>query len=173
MAAHEQKPDTETGSASNSGTGSAPSAETGSASSAGTNSVSSTGNSVNSSAGQAANVPSASDDQPTRVHTKSTAQRAVELRAPVVNLLAGIVRWVGVLFAVVLVLHVILVIGEANPQNGITQFVASFADTVSIGFKDLFTPDDVKLQILLNYGIAAIFWLVVTAIVGRLLRRLA
>ncbi|WP_020496868.1 hypothetical protein [Sciscionella marina] len=104
---------------------------------------------------------------------KSAGQRALELRAPIINLVAGLVRWVGVIFAVVLVVHIILVIGEANPNNGITGFVHSFADTVAIGFKDLFTPDDAKLAVLVNYGIAAIFWLIVSALVARILKRFA
>lgn len=112
-------------------------------------------------------------DQPTTVTKKPTAQRALELRAPIMNLLAGIVRWVGVIFAVILVVHIVLVIGEANPASGITTFVTNFADAVSLGFKNLFMPADPKLQVLVNYGIAAVFWLVVSAIIARLLRRLA
>lgn len=103
---------------------------------------------------------------------QQTRVSAAEIRAQVVGLLAGIVRWVGLLFAAVLVVHIILYIGSANPDNGITTFVARWAGAVSLGFKNLFTPDDPKLQVLVNYGIAALFWLVVTAIVAKLLRRL-
>ena len=102
-------------------------------------------------------------------------ERAAVYRPRVVNVLADIVRWVGVVFAVVLVIHVVLVVGEANPANGITTFVRSFADAVALGFKDLFNKpaDDPKLRVLINYGLAAVFWLVVSGIVSRLLRRLA
>ncbi|MFF5991064.1 hypothetical protein [Prauserella flavalba] len=93
------------------------------------------------------------------------------VRDQVVGLLAGVVRWVGLLFALVLVLHVIFVIGEANPDNGIVSWVADWSEGLSLGFKDLFTPDDPKLAVLVNYGIAAIFWLVVSSIVARIIRR--
>ncbi|QRP46499.1 hypothetical protein [Amycolatopsis sp. FDAARGOS 1241] len=88
------------------------------------------------------------------------------------SFLATLVRWVGLIFAAILVLHVIFVVGEANPANGIVSFVRNWADWLSVGFKDLFTPSDAKLRVLVNYGIAAIFWLVVSGIVAKILRRI-
>lgn len=98
-----------------------------------------------------------------------TDWRAVADR--VVGLLAGTVRWVGLLFALALVVHVVFVIGDANQSNSIVRFVSDTSDTLAMGFTDLFTPDDPKLAVLVNYGIAALFWIVVSAIVARLIRR--
>ncbi|WP_216213508.1 hypothetical protein [Amycolatopsis aidingensis] len=95
--------------------------------------------------------------------------RAVRERAA--GLIAGIVRWIGLLFALVLVLHVVFVIGDGNPDNGIVSFVNDVSDTLVVGFKDMFTPEDAKLRALVNYGIAAVFWLVVSAILARIIRR--
>ncbi|AIJ26764.1 hypothetical protein [Amycolatopsis methanolica] len=89
-----------------------------------------------------------------------------------VGLIAGIVRWVGLIFALILVLHVIFVVGGANPDNGIVSFVRDWSDGLALGFKDLFEPADEKLRVLVNYGIAAIFWLVVSSIVARIVRRI-
>lgn len=89
-----------------------------------------------------------------------------------VGIVATVVRWLGLLFAVVLVLHVIFTIGGANPDNGIVSWIRGWADSLSIGFKDLFEPNDAKLRVLINYGIAAIFWLVVSSIVVKVLRRI-
>lgn|GEM_PF-1143170 len=89
----------------------------------------------------------------------------------IVGLLSGVARWLGVIFAVILVLRVIFVIGEANTSNGIVTFVQSWSDSLSVGFENLFTPDDHKLEILVNYGIAAIFWLIVSTIVAKIIRR--
>lgn len=94
------------------------------------------------------------------------------VRDQAVEFLAALVKWVGLLFAVVLVLHVVFVIGQANPDNGIVSFVQNWAEWVSLGFKDLFTPQDPNLRVLVNYGIAALFWLIVSALVSRLIRRL-
>ncbi|MEC3975114.1 hypothetical protein [Amycolatopsis sp. H20-H5] len=93
-------------------------------------------------------------------------------REQVFSVLASIARWVGLVFAALLVLHIIFVIGEANGDNGIVSFVRGWADSLTLGFKDMFTPADAKLRVLINYGIAAVFWLVVSVIVARILRRI-
>jgi hypothetical protein len=94
-------------------------------------------------------------------------------RAKALGSLASVVRWVGLAAAVILVIHVLLVAGEANPANWIAQSVGNLADVLSLGFKDLFNKpaDDLKLRVLINYGIAAVFWLVVTGLLSRVLRR--
>lgn len=102
----------------------------------------------------------------------SARHTAARVRARVVGVLASLVRWVGLLVTVILVLRVVLTIGGANPANGITSFVTSWSDPLAWGFKDLFTPSDAKLRVLVNYGIAALFWLIVSSIVARLVRRL-
>lgn len=93
-------------------------------------------------------------------------------REQVFSILASIARWVGLVFAALLVLHIIFVVGEANADNGIVSFVRGWADSLTLGFQDMFTPADFKLRVLVNYGIAAIFWLVVSVIVARILRRI-
>lgn len=95
-----------------------------------------------------------------------------ELRAKIVGSVALVVRWVGLLIMVTLVAHVVLTVGGANPANGITTFVRDGADTFVLAFKDLFTPTDEKLRVLVNYGCAAIAWLVVSSLVTNLIRRL-
>jgi Na+/alanine symporter len=103
------------------------------------------------------------------------ARRRVDWRGGgerVTGLLAGVVRWLGLIFAAILVLHVVFVIGEANQDNGIVSFVRSWADGLSLGFKDLFMPADAKLRVLVNFGIAAIFWMVVSAILAKIIRRI-
>lgn len=85
---------------------------------------------------------------------------------------AGLVRWLGLIVAAILVLHVVFVIGEANEANGIVTFVRGWADGLSLGFRDLFMPADLKLRVLVNYGIAAIFWMMVSAILAKIIRRI-
>ena len=97
-----------------------------------------------------------------------------DTRAKAVGLLADLVRWIGLAAAVVLVIHVLLVAGEANPANWIARLTSNLADFFSLGFKDLFTkPADEKLRVLFNYGLAAVFWLIVSSALARLIRRLA
>lgn len=90
-----------------------------------------------------------------------------------VGVLAGLVRWTGLIFAIILAVHVLLTVGNANPGNGITVFFADWADPLALGFRDLFTPGNEELRVLVNYGLAALFWLIVSAVLARLIRRLA
>jgi len=106
-----------------------------------------------------------SDERPRR--------SAGETRAQVVGIVATVVRWAGLILALILVIHVILTVGSANPANGITGFFADAAQPIEIGFKNLFTPTDPKLFVLVNYGIAALFWLIATAVLAKLIRRIA
>ncbi|GAA3995299.1 hypothetical protein GCM10022247_13870 [Allokutzneria multivorans] len=90
----------------------------------------------------------------------------------VLGVLAQVIRWAGTLIAVLLVVHVILTVGGANPDNGITQFVRAWADPLALAFRDLFPAERPETAVLVNYGTAAIFWLVATALVVKLLRRI-
>jgi hypothetical protein len=101
-----------------------------------------------------------------RQQRRSDRTRMVQVVCTIVNVLCG-------LFAVVLVAHIVMVMGEANPANGVASFVRGFSSAVSLGFDDLFTPADVKVQALLNYGFAAIVWLALGAVVTTLIRRFA
>ena len=113
-------------------------------------------------------------------HAESSEETRVSRRAAVdwrrtggkvASVVASIVRWIGLVFAALLVIHVIFTVGSANPANGIVSFVKSWADSLALGFSDLFTPSDEKLRVLVNYGIAAIFWLVVSGILAKVIRR--
>lgn len=88
------------------------------------------------------------------------------------GVLSSAARIIGTLAAGTLAAHVVLTLGNANPDNSITQFIANWAQPLSMGFHDLFQPDDPMLAVLLNYGSAAVFWLVITSIIMRILRLL-
>lgn len=75
--------------------------------------------------------------------------RVVRVVNTIINLVCG-------LFAIVLALHIILVLAEANPSNGFASLVDSWSTAVSLGLRGLFTPDNEKLQVLLNDGLAAL-----------------
>ncbi|MGH3548772.1 MAG: hypothetical protein ACRDQU_11810 [Pseudonocardiaceae bacterium] len=102
--------------------------------------------------------------------TSRTSVRGKRTRISAV--LATLVRIVGGLFVLILVAHVLLTLGDANPANPITMFVGYWADRLQLGFRGLFNPADARTRLVVNYGLAAAFWLVVTWILVRLLRRL-
>lgn len=88
-------------------------------------------------------------------------------------ILASVLRIVGMVIVAVLVVHILFTLLDANPANFLTEFVASWAAQFNLGLGNLFTPDQPKMAVTLNYGVAAIVWLVITAVVVRLVRRIA
>jgi hypothetical protein len=93
-------------------------------------------------------------------------RRVVRTACTVVNAITGA-------FALVLAVHIVLVVGEANPANGFASFVDDWSSAVSLGLRDLFTPANVKVQTFLNDGVAAIGWLIIGGVINYLIRRLA
>lgn len=100
------------------------------------------------------------------VDTRARRVRTVRKVCAVINLVCG-------LFAVVLGLHILLVLANANPNNGFASFVDSFAAAVSFGLRSLFTPDNDKLRIFLGEGVAIIAWLLIAAALTYIIRQFA
>ncbi|NUR86438.1 MAG: hypothetical protein HOY71_20325 [Nonomuraea sp.] len=91
----------------------------------------------------------------------------------VVNLLVWAVKVASRLAALVLVLYAVFTIFKANPANAWYQFVESLAGLLSLGLANLFEFADARFTVLVNYGLAAIVWLIVGSVVAGLIRRLA
>lgn len=87
------------------------------------------------------------------------------------GIIATIVRVVGLVIVGILVAHIVLTLLDANPQNFVADFISTWAARFNLGLGNLFTPEQPKLAVTLNYGVAAIVWLVLTTVVVRLLRR--
>jgi hypothetical protein len=99
------------------------------------------------------------------VAANSTARRGIDA-------LGNVLRIAGMAIVAVLVLHIVLTLLDANPQNGLTSLIASTADTFNLGLSNLFLPEEPKLAVTLNYGTAALIWFAITTIVVRLVRRI-
>ncbi|NHD19232.1 MULTISPECIES: hypothetical protein [Actinopolyspora] len=94
-------------------------------------------------------------------------------RARFFGVLATVVRWGCTLAAALSAAHVVFTLGGANPDNALTRFVSHWAETVALGFQDLFLkPAEPELEVLLNYGSAALFWLLVSGMSARILHAL-
>jgi len=88
----------------------------------------------------------------------SGVRRAVRT---IMSLLAVGVRLVAGVFAVVLVVRIALAFVPVNPHNVIVEWVVRSADVLVWGFRDLFLPTDPRIGLVANYGLAAVFWVVV------------
>jgi hypothetical protein len=92
-------------------------------------------------------------------------------RIRTVNIVCTIINVITALFAVVLAVHLVLVLGSANMGNGFASFVDSWASGIRLGLNGLFTPESAKLATFLNEGLAAVLWLGIGALLTYLIRR--
>jgi hypothetical protein len=88
------------------------------------------------------------------------------------NAVARALRTIGYAIVAVLVLHILLTLLQANPENVVAALVARLAETFDLGMSNLFLVADPMLSALLNYGAAALTWLLVIAVVVRLVSRI-
>jgi hypothetical protein len=98
-----------------------------------------------------------------RVGAAVRVGRAVQ---KIMNALAALARLVGSLFAVVLLVRVGLAFVAVNPHNVIVEWIVGFSDAIVLDFRDLFLPTDPRIAVAVNYGLAAVFWLVAGMVVG-------
>ncbi|MFE3451156.1 hypothetical protein ACFXJ8_19765 [Nonomuraea sp. NPDC059194] len=81
------------------------------------------------------------------------------------------VKVVSRVAALILVLAIAFRIFPANPANSLVQFVETFAISLSLGLDDLFRLADARWQVVVNYGLAALVWLIMGSAVASLIRR--
>jgi hypothetical protein len=86
--------------------------------------------------------------------------------------LASVLQLIGLLIVAVLVVYIVLTLLDANFANTFAATVRELAAYVDLGLSNLFLPKDRKVAVLLNYGVAAVVWYVITAVVVRLVRRI-
>ncbi|MGP4025151.1 hypothetical protein [Actinomadura sp. 3N407] len=83
----------------------------------------------------------------------------------------AVVRLVTGFVAAVFALHIVFVVFEANQGNGFVNGIYDLAKVLVLGLGDVFTPDDAKLGVVLNYGLAALLYVVVGQLVIRMISR--
>lgn len=84
---------------------------------------------------------------------------------------ARIITGVGAVFALVEVIYILMILLGANVGNAFVRFIRSIAEPLALFFPGLFPIDNPQLAVLVNYGLAAIFWVVVTGFIARLFFR--
>src|SRR5437588_3042245 len=89
----------------------------------------------------------------------------------VATVLGRLVMLVAALVALVIVVGITFVVFKANPSNSIVSWVHDTAHTLVGPFDGLFKPKDPKLAIGINWGLAAIVYLIVGRFIARLLMR--
>ena len=82
-----------------------------------------------------------------------------------------VISGIGVVFALIEILFILMIVLGANPANAFFKFIQSLADPLALFFPGLFNTGNFNVDVLLNYGLAAVFWLVVTGILARVVSR--
>lgn len=88
-----------------------------------------------------------------------------------VGAVATVLRVIGLVIVAILVIHILLTLFDANPANAFATFIRDGANMFSLGLTDLFRLANAKATVAVNYGLAAVLWLVITSIVVGLVRR--
>jgi len=81
---------------------------------------------------------------------------------------ATLINGAGFLAAVILVLHIVLVLFKLPSENGLAGSVQGAAQPLALFFPGLVHTTNVQLQVLLDYGLAAAFWVLIASLLARL-----
>ncbi|MBB5915731.1 hypothetical protein BJY24_004643 [Nocardia transvalensis] len=84
---------------------------------------------------------------------------------------AAILTTVGGIFAVIEAVYILMLVFDANPANKFFTFIKGLAEPLALFFPGLFNTGNFDLDVIINYGLAAVFWLVVTGFIARLVAR--
>lgn len=83
----------------------------------------------------------------------------------------SVITGIAAIIAGIIVLGIVLVLIKANANNTLVDFVLDIGRFFTRPFRDLFPRSDPRENVLINWGIAAIAYLVVGAIIARIARR--
>jgi hypothetical protein len=104
---------------------------------------------------------------------QKVAARGDADKARTVRTVCTVISTVSWMFALVLLLHALLVMAGANMDNLFASFVTGWADGFSLGLDTPFSLPDERLAVLLNDGAAALAWLVIGALLTFLISHAA
>ncbi|SDP93342.1 hypothetical protein SAMN04487905_11485 [Actinopolyspora xinjiangensis] len=83
--------------------------------------------------------------------------------------LATLLQGIGFLLAVLLVAHTVFVLFDFRPEGQLAQSVARAAEPLALFFPGLIDAPSRVLQVLLDYGLAAMFWMLLGGLLARIL----
>jgi hypothetical protein len=85
-----------------------------------------------------------------------------------VSWLARLIRLAAWVLAGIIVAGILLIVLSANPSNSIVSSVHDAARSLVGPFQGMFKPHDHKLAIAINWGIAALVYVIVGSLIARL-----
>jgi hypothetical protein len=89
--------------------------------------------------------------------------------ALVAGSLARLIRFAAGIVAAIIVAGILLIVLEANPANDIVSAVHDAAQALVGPFDGMFELDDPKAAVAVNWGIAAVVYLIIGAVIARII----
>ena len=99
---------------------------------------------------------------------KATSAASAKVALGVVG---SIIRSICAICAFILVVFVLFAVGSANPTNWLVNFISGAAQHLTLGLMGLFQTGNPDYQVIVDYGVPAVVWLVIGSVAGRILRR--
>ncbi|KZB80237.1 hypothetical protein [Amycolatopsis regifaucium] len=87
------------------------------------------------------------------------------------NTAVRVIVGVGALFAFIELLYMVMVLAGANAGNGFFIFIQSLAGPLALFWPGLFPVNDPNFQVILDYGLAAAFWVILAGVIARIAAR--
>ena len=84
---------------------------------------------------------------------------------------ARVITGIGALFALIEVVYILMILFGANQANSFFLFIKSMAAPLALFFPGLFDLGNYKLSVIVNYGLAAVFWILLAGLLARLVSR--
>lgn len=112
------------------------------------------------------------DTGTTRSIPRRSRPSGAAVRRRAASIVAAVISAVTTVVVVILAVHIAFVVFEANTGNDIVGWFADRATDLAWQFTDVFQPDDPKAEVAVNYGLAALVYLVIGRILVALVRRL-
>lgn len=116
--------------------------------------------------------PTTSDDaaatEPDEAAADRPPQRTGDGPKEFLTVVYRIARVVFLLLALACALGVVFVLAPTNEDNSVVQFVNDVADGAAGPFRDVFTNDDQDRELMINYGFAALVYVVLSVLVTKL-----
>jgi hypothetical protein len=105
--------------------------------------------------------------------TRVAAARGAWAVGSVMLAIARLVRLVAAIVVLVIVAAIILRVAGANAGNSIVHDIHSAGSTLAGPFKNVFTLKNPKANMAVNWGLAAVVYMVIGGVIARLIARIA
>jgi hypothetical protein len=81
---------------------------------------------------------------------------------------ASLINAAGFFVAAVLVVHLVFVLFRVPEQSALAQFVVRMAAPLALFFPGLVDAHNASLQVLLDFGLAALFWILLAGVLAKI-----